>query len=262
MKKLIINADDFGLSEGINNGIVDCYRKAIVTDISIIPDSEAYEHAVNLARKNNIKNIGVHILFGEKGDLSKKYYRFPWKYFLGSMKDSEINQKIKNQISKIKNDGFNITHIDSHQHIHIVPKILNICLNLAKEFDIGFIRFPSEAAIYNILDIKNTIRTLFLKSMCAVSKRILIKNNIKYNDYFYGQFYSGNLDSKKLSRIIADIKDGIAELSCHPGYLTEEIKQKYPWHRNCENELRALLDSHFLSEIKKRDIKLISHAEL
>ena len=62
--------------------------------------------------------------------------------------------------------------------------------------------------------------------------------------------------------MLRNIKDGVTELSCHPGYISEEIRSKYKWHLNCENELNALLDPSFQAEIKNRGIKLVSHAEL
>ena len=152
MKRLIINADDFGLTEGINNGISDCYKKGAIKDISLIADSNAYEHAVGLAKKNNIKNIGAHIVLSEETDPRRKYYKFPWRYFLGTISDKDIYANVKNQISKIKNSGFDITHLNSHQHIHMVPRILKVFIRLAKEFSVKFIRFPYEAKIFNFFD--------------------------------------------------------------------------------------------------------------
>jgi hypothetical protein len=90
---------------------------------------------------------------------------------------------------------------------------------------------------------------------------MLIKSGIKYNDYFYGHFYSGNLNREKLSEALSNIKEGITELTCHPGYLTDEIRLKYAWHRNCESELMALSDPRFLEEVNRRNIELISYAQ-
>ncbi len=262
MKKLIINADDFGLTEGINNGIIDGFKKGVIKDISLIADSNAYEHAVGLAKKNDIKNIGAHIVLSEETDPYRKYYRFPWRYFLGAVSDKDIYSNVKNQISKIKNSGFDITHVNSHQHIHIAPRILKIFVQLAKKFDIRFIRFPYEAKIFNFSDFKNILRVFSLRSMCTLSKSALIKSGIKYNDYFYGHFYSGRLNREKLSQVLSDIKEGVTELCCHPGYLTDDIRLKYIWHHNCESELMALSDPRFLEEVKKNNIELLSHAQI
>ena len=261
MKRLIINADDFGLTEGINNGISDCYKKGAIKDISLIADSNAYEHAVGLAKKNNIKNIGAHIVLSEETDPRRKYYKFPWRYFLGTISDKDIYANVKNQISKIKNSGFDITHLNSHQHIHMVPRILKVFIRLAKEFSVKFIRFPYEAKIFNFFDCKNTLRVFSLRSMCVLSKGILIKSGIKHNDYFYGHFYSGNLNREKLSRVLSNIEEGITELTCHIGYLTDEIRLKYAWHRNCEKELMLFSDPRFLDEVNRRNIELISYAQ-
>ena len=81
MKRLIINADDFGLTEGINNGIAD---------------SDAFLHAVNIAQKNNIRGMGVHVLFSKDEKSPQRYYRFPWKYFTGRIGTSQTFFNIKN----------------------------------------------------------------------------------------------------------------------------------------------------------------------
>lgn len=262
MKKLIINADDFGLSVGINNGIIDGLKKGFIKDTSLIAGSDAYEHAVDLAKKNNIKNIGVHVVLAKEIPSAQKYYRFSWRYFLGIVNNREIHFNIKNQILKIKNDGFNITHIDSHQHIHMMPRILKIYVQLAKEFNIRFIRFPYEAKIPDLFDFRNVIKVFCLRAVCILSKHILVKNDIRHSDYFYGHFYSGRLNKESVFKMLSGIKEGITELSCHPGYLTDEIRTKYPWHSNCENELLVLSDPRFSEAVKKNNIELVSYADI
>jgi len=262
MKKLIINADDFGLSLSINKGIIDAHRKGAITDISIIADGEAYEHAAKLAKESGIKNIGAHILLSQEKSESDKYYRFPWGYVLDVKKLVEVENKIREQIEKIKNSGLKISHLDSHQHVHMWPGILEKFIRLAKEYKIKFIRFPRETKIPNISDIRNLVRTFLLSSLCGLSKNKLINSGIQKSDYFYGHFYSGRLNKERLLDIFEYIKDGVSELSCHPGYFANESCKKYWWHSNCENELKAFTDPDVREALKANHIELVSYSDL
>ena len=160
-KKLIINADDFGIAEDINRGIIECYTQGAVTDISLLAVGASSDHAANLAKTYNIGELGVHLaltgyfkaasqagkassLVDKSGRFPKGYLSFLAKFYSGQVKKSEIYEEFKAQILKIKKMGFIITHLDSHQHIHIAPEILKIIIRLAREEGINYIRFPSE----------------------------------------------------------------------------------------------------------------------
>ncbi|NQT22489.1 MAG: ChbG/HpnK family deacetylase [Candidatus Omnitrophica bacterium] len=262
MKKLIINADDFGISESINKGIIDAYKKGTVSDISLMAEGDAYDHAVEVAKENGIRNIGVHIVLSSGESISDRYYKFPWKSVLGMVKSSDLRNRIKNQILTISNSGFNLTHLDSHQHAHMWPSIMKVFVQLAKEFNIKFVRNPGTEKIYDIFDLKDSLRTLCLRGASAFSKNILVGAGIKCNDYFCGHFYAGKLDKTRLLMMLSDMRDGVTELSCHPGYLTDEVSRKYWWHSNCENELKALLDPEIQQAVKANNIELVSYADL
>lgn len=262
MKTLIINADDYGLTEGINKGIIEGYRKGIIKDMSLIAGGEAYESAVNLARKNNIKNLGVHIVLSDSQKIPDKCYRFPWGYFLGTVDRERVYSEVKGQIEKVRRDGFNITHLDSHQHIHMAHEILKIFIRAAKESGINYIRFPREQLTVDITDLKNTAKSVFLKAIVALSGKTLADSGLKFTDSFYGHFYSGRLYPARLVKFLSGLKDGVAEISCHPGYFTADMEGIYTWHRNCDHELAALLSPVFSDALTKYDIKLASFSDI
>lgn len=277
-KKLIINADDFGVAEGINEGIVECYTRGTVTDISLLAVGESFEHAVELANKNNIRKTGVHLaltgsfkpvspaggvstLLDKDARFPKNYGSFLTKYFTGLIKRDEIYTELKNQIAKIRKTRFAITHVDSHQHIHMVPGILKLVIKLAKEEGIRYIRFPME--ILNILvklvDPHLWARNLMLSSMCRLSKRLLVDSGIEHNDYFIGHVQAHKMKTKHLTHALSCLKEGTTELGCHPGRFTEYIEKKYPQYRSCEEELNVLCNTGFIDDIKKHSIELVSY---
>jgi predicted glycoside hydrolase/deacetylase ChbG (UPF0249 family) len=277
-KRLIINADDFGLDDGINRGIMHCYKKGAVNSISLIACASGYRDAVNLAHKRGIFTIGAHLtvtgsfrpvslleevptLLTRKGTFHKGYINFLSRYFLGKINPDEIYVEFKNQIDRIRRDGFDITHLDSHHQIHMMPGILKLLVKIAEEEHIGYIRLALEKKLIkaNPFDIRNRIRRVMLLSTCNLSKSILTESNIKYNDHFFGHFYSGALSKDILSDMIANLEDGLTEISCHPGYLTYDVKKNHNWHRYCEDELNVLCDPSIMIELKKHNVELVEH---
>ncbi len=252
-KKLIINADDYGFTEGGNRAIIECFTNGAVTNVSLLAVGDSFEHAVKLARENNINKIGVHLtLTGPFKPLtsigfSKSYIPFLIRYFAGFVRKEDIYTEFKNQILKVKKEGFTITHLDSHQHIHVVPGILKIVIKLMKEENIDYVRFPQEKIniFTELIDPLAIIRSLLLLPMCGLSARLLDVPGIKHNDYFTGHARALRLRKKDLMRAISNLKDGLTELGCHPG--------------NREEEKAALCDKGFVDEIKARSIELVSY---
>ncbi|GAG15378.1 unnamed protein product, partial [marine sediment metagenome] len=161
-KKLIITADDYGLSEDANKSILECYLRGAVTDISLLAWGDAFEHAVRMAKENGINKIGVHLAVG--GD----YKSFFLKYFTGFVNTNELYADFKKQIYKVKKAGFKITHLDSHQHVHMVPGIFRMVVELMKEEGIKYVRFPLERLNFSekLLNPIGWLRNILLSLTC------------------------------------------------------------------------------------------------
>jgi len=240
-KRLIITADDYGEWEDANERIVECYLRGAVTGISLFARAGAFEHAVGLARKNGINEMGVHLAVG--GD----YKLFFLKYFTGLVNTNELFADFKKQIQRVKGAGFRVTHLDSHQHVHMVPGIFRIMVELMKEEGIKYIRFPLERLHFSdkLLNPIGWIRNILLSSTCRASRAILAASGAKHNDYFMGHIRALKLRRKDFFSAISDIKEGLTELGCHPGRQKEERD--------------VLCEKSFIDEIKKRSIELVSY---
>lgn len=277
-KKLIITADDFGISRDINSGIIYCYTRGAITDISLLSVGDAFEDAVNLARKGKITRLGVHLaltggfkplslnrdvktLTGKEGSFPDSYLLFLMRYLLRRVNSDEIYIEFKNQIARAKKTGFKVTHIDSHHHIHIVPGILEIVLRIMREENIAHVRFPYENAklITKLRNPAAWMRNLLLSTMCRISKRILQSSTARHNDYFIGHMDAMKLNKKRLIALLGTVRDGLTELGCHPGYATPASLAKYPKDKSREAEIEALCDGEFHNEVKTQKIELGSH---
>ncbi|MCQ9207128.1 MAG: ChbG/HpnK family deacetylase [Omnitrophica bacterium] len=263
-KRLVINADDFGETEHINRSIIKCYTQGAVTDVSFLVVGESFEHALGLAKENGIKRAGIHLaltgdfkpvspaqsvstLIGADAKFSRNHRTFLAKYFFGTINTGEIYTEFKNQISKIKTRGIEVSHLDSHEHIHMVPGILKITIKLMKEEGIRHIRFPQEKVnlFSKLTDPAASARNILLSFMCTLSKKTLNTSGTKRNDNFLGHARALRLKKKELIRAIAGLKEGLTELSCHPGKRAEETD--------------TLCDAGFIKELKAHSIELVPH---
>lgn len=144
--KLIINADDFGLSESVNRGIVDCYKEGLISSTSIMMNTPYTNQAIELAKKHDIKNIGIHLnlTYGksvlpasEVPSLVDENGTFHYVCMLGYYTQYlDAKKELKAQIEKFLATGLKPTHLDHHHYFNEIPNILKAYLELAKEYNL------------------------------------------------------------------------------------------------------------------------------
>lgn len=273
IKRIIINADDFGLTEGINKGIAYGFRYGIITRASLMPCATAFDHAVSLVRQNPGLGIGVHLtlvgekpvsspdkiksLIGSDGVFYKDHQAFLLKYFSKKIKLDEIYNEFEVQIKKILDTGIEVSHMDSHQHLHMLPGIFELSVGLAKKFEIKNIRITRQD--YSSI---GSFREFALVAMNSLSltkhKNKLFASNICFTNNFWGFKKGGLIKEKDLLDFFDRIKPGITEVMCHPGYSDQEYLRRYShWGYNPDEELKALTSQNIKDKLKSKKIELI-----
>ncbi|MCP4103976.1 MAG: ChbG/HpnK family deacetylase [Desulfobacteraceae bacterium] len=284
MKKLIINADDFGLSKGVNQGILSGFRDGIVTSATMLANMNYFDHAVQIAKENPDMPIGVHLnlswgkaltsstsvssLVSPSGYFLKNSAVFAGRYFSGQISIPEVCLEFRNQVSRVLDAGINPTHLDTHKHFHCLPGIMKALINTAIEFKIDKIRLPLEK---NIIHIKNhklfsipkiSWKTCFIRLFCTNHQKLLQNSGIRTTDYFTGITHMNCLDVRVIKKILLNLKDGVTEFMCHPGYMDNDLRKisKIPPYRDIE--LKALCAAELKECINALNIQLISYSEL
>jgi len=281
MKKLIINADDFGLHRDINTGIIIGYQTGCITSTSIMPTAGAFEHAVDLASAHSGLGIGVHLtlvgekpvcdpstvpsLVGEQGEFSPQYPQFLLKFISGQVRLREIRQEMEDQVRKVANMGINITHLDSHQHLHIMPGIIDIVIDIAKQFGIKALRIPAEPYFF-AGGYPFTLPRMMGRSGLTTLARLARKKAKRYGlvtpDYFFGMLAGGNMTEKYLLTIIDQLPNGVSEIMIHPGSDDTILKEQFNWNYNWQAELAAVTSKNVLRRLAEMKIQSISFGEL
>ena len=267
MKKIIINADDFGYSKENNEAIKEGYNSGIITSTSIIPNSDFFEDAItNILPTISSIDIGVHLniiegksltnqplLCDKNGNFNNSYLKLILK-----SKNKEFQKQIETefraQIEKVQK-YCKITHLDSHVHTHAIPVIFDITVKLAKEYNINHIRTQSEKPYivlnksFNLKFAINIIKNVLLNIFSYINKK-KVKNT---NDYFIGVLYTGFMEEKTITNGLKKIKkeNSITEIIFHP-----------TTNKNKKNNYREFLitqNPNFKEELKNLGFELSKH---
>ncbi len=260
---LIVNADDFGLNKAVNEGIMEAVNHGIVTSVSLMVNTGGFSDAMEIMRKDRMIDVGLHLnvfrgkpisqlnyLVDKNGNFAENILLFFIKCYLNKQRAArEIYEEFDCQIKRALDNGVNISHLDTEKHIHILPFILKIMIELAKKYNIAAVRFPFEK---NWLTRRPAIRQFgklcFMSFLHTMNKKVLNNKEIKSPDFFYGVSLSGKYSIDSVKRFIDSLKPGINELSCHPG-LGEDWRNE---------ELEALVSREIKKYITDRNIDLVN----
>jgi predicted glycoside hydrolase/deacetylase ChbG (UPF0249 family) len=207
LKRLIINADDFGFTRDVNAGIVHAHREGVLTSTTLMANGAAFDDAVRLARETPTLDIGAHLVLVEGNSLldGRPLPETP-RELLWVLLRRKLNvyAELRAQIEKILAAGLHVSHLDSHKHTHLVPSVFRVVVSLADEFGLPYVRLPLGLPYYRSL---------------ARGK------NVRMTDHFLGFRLTGLLTEETFARALQELKDGTTEFMCHPGYLGDELKQ-------------------------------------
>jgi chitin disaccharide deacetylase len=252
MRKLIINADDFGYSRAVNLGILKAMNEEAISSTTVLANGVAFNHAINVYDENI--GLGIHLNLTEGKSLvsGNKFDRFNiYKIVLGVMDPVYIEKELRKQIENLLEIGIVPTHVDSHQHIHAFSPVKEKIINLAKEYNISKIRWQAPES-----ESKFLLNMGFLK-MKLVTNRLGLCPLIT-TDNFFGIIHTGN---PNVNNFLSYLNfSGSAEICTHIG-----IKSNYrldPLYKARPKELKILCGTDFKSAIKEKEIKLIHFGQL
>jgi len=276
LKQLIVNADDLGLTPGVNRGILRAFQEGIVTSASLLVTGSAFEEAVALAQQNPDLDIGLHLtLVEEQAVLGREVLptlvdgtgRFPRtsgeffkRVFLGRINWSEVECEIAAQISRFQKTGLRLSHLDSHQHLHMFPPVFEIVNRLTREMDNVWIRNPAGPWGKSPGVRMGRWVQQFGLNLTSLSARSLQGSRVpQMPDGMYGFECSGCLTRRALQQIFQNIPDGLYELICHPGEDDAETRTRYShWGYRWGEELEALTAPETRVLLKENGIVLTS----
>lgn len=282
MKQLIVNADDFGLHPLINAGIIKGHKEGFITSTSLMPSAPCWQEAVRLAKENPRLGIGVHLtlvgsvpsvlpkeqvssLLDDDGLFLPDYVAFAKRYYSGAVKKAELEAELRAQLERALSCGVNITHIDSHQHTHVLPGINSLVLKLSNEYNIIRVRIPKEGYLFTggfqtgVGRLIGRSGLSFCADMAALRADSL---GLRHPQHFYGMLAGGHLNAQLIANILRQLPEGVSEIMTHPGLDSAALGKAFSWQYHWREELDAYLDAGNKALLKELGIEPVSFAAL
>ncbi len=260
--RLIVNADDFGFTRDVNEGIVEAHQNGILTAATLMANGDAFDDAVMQARRNPSLDIGCHLVLvqGRRvADPSRELPSTVTELARALLRGKiPVYEELLAQVRKIVRAGIRPTHIDTHKHTHLLPPVLDAVAQVAQEFRIPWVRRPFDFGI--------DAGARITKSAVALGMRITRPGfarglgELKTTDYFAGFQITGTMTQANLIDTLERLPDGLTEFMCHPGKLGPELRAAATRLKESrEIELAALISPEVRSVIERRGIELVNY---
>lgn len=283
-KRLIVNADDFGYTSGINRAIIRSCRHGVVTSATLMAGAQAFTGAVSLAREHAL-SVGCHVVIVDgdplcpaqdlptlapQGHFRSSATQIALDALCNRIAPQEVEAEAFAQFSRLINAGIQPTHFDSHKHTHLFPSLLRPMLRAANRAGIFNVRNPFEPdwslSWRRRFSGKRSVRTLetaLLRTFRKTFTRAVQAAGLKTPDGAIGVITTGTLDNSLLCHMLDRMPAGTWELVCHPGVNDRELQQQHTRLRaSREIELDVLTSPLVQEAITRNGIDLISFAGL
>jgi hopanoid biosynthesis associated protein HpnK len=279
VSRLIVNADDFGLTSGVNRAIVELHQAGVLTSTTLMANAAATDQAIALALANPALGVGCHIVLVDGEPvlpanqvptlIDPQTQRFPpalttllKRLFAGRIRAEEIEAEASAQITRLQNRGLRLTHFDTHKHTHMFPAILRPVLRAAKKAGIHCIRNPFEPE----WAVRATPRAGWLRSAEVFAlrrfgpyfQRLIAQHGFATTDGTIAVAGTGVLDADMVRSLLTHLPAGTWELVTHPGYNDADLDKVRTRLRASRDVERSALAS--LKEFPA--LKLASFADL
>ena len=281
MKKLIVNADDFGRRPLINQAVAEAVDKKGLLSASLMAGESYFAEAVDIAQKRPQLGVGVHltlvdgvpVLPAEKiptlavheGRFLPDHGAFVKAYVQGKIARRDIERELAAQLDKVIGAGLVPTHVDSHQHMHMLPGIFPLALKLAAERGIKRVRI-SRGIYGNPFTpwpgIGDLVGKFGLEALSVLDRRQAQVQGFACPDNFVGQVAGGAVTAAFMKELAENFADGSVEVMLHPGLENEPLIRETGWQHDYEAEFHAVCDADVQEKLSRKGIVLSNFADL
>jgi len=279
--QVIFHGDDFGLTSGVNEGVIQAFQNGVLASTSIIASGQAVNEAIGLAHAHPDLDVGIHLVLSDEKSLLKKSSlscsqlsdgRFPsrQRLLLNLLKRQTTVQQAEKewraQIEKILFAGIPVSHLDSHQHVHLYPYLFSLTVRLGIEYNIPFIRSRILDPIQFINNCKRFIDYMILKCWIAgyiSNVRIRPLKSIPSIGFLHA---GGKLNQNILINILKTLDKKsypAVEVMLHPGTGYPHTHSRYRhWRYNWKNDLNLSVNPLMVQQLKDIGITPVSYAQI
>jgi chitin disaccharide deacetylase len=286
VRRLIVNADDFGFTSGVNRAIVKAHTEGVVTSATLMADGPAFCDAKDLAKRFPKLSIGCHVVLIDgkpvlapaklpslthAGRFRDDLKAFSARALTGRLDATEIVAEATAQIRRVQTAGVCLSHLDTHKHTHIFPKVLRPLLLAAAECGLRAVRNPFgprlPLPLSELLKRPNLwtrwAEMRALGTLAGKFRKAVEQAGFVIPDGTLGIEVTGTLDETLFTAIVTDLPEGTWEFVCHPGYNDADLQSaKTRLRESREIELRVLTLPRARDILARQGVELISYRDL
>lgn len=273
MIQLVINADDLGLHPRIDEGIFQGHSTGVVTSATLLATGPTAQGATRRAKREGLP-VGLHLCLtthltpaaktsdvrwlAPGGRFRRNWAELSLAWLSRLVPRDEVELEFRAQVARARDLGVEIDHLDTHQHLHLLPGLTAIVEELASELGLP-LRWPQERPnAHWLVHPKSAMKTALIAGLARSKKPSTGARRISA----LGVFEAGRLSEARLLRLISKLGEGQYEISCHPGLTPGVVKHDPTWRYDWESELSAVTSARVRAAITDRGIKLVSYREL
>ena len=279
LRYIIINADDFGRHAEINRAVEEGLVHGCLRSATVMPGGAAFAGAIDIARRHEELGLGVHFtlvdghpilppeeipsLVGSEGDFLPDHTALLKRYLKGGVNLEEVRRELAAQLQKIEATGIPISHVDSHQHMHTLPGIIDIVLDLAARAGIRAVRTPRTPLFAGAFGgLGQLVGRLGLSTLARLAACKAHRRGLLTPDHFAGIVAGEAVSEGELLHLIAHLPQGTTEVMMHPGTKNDVLQEDSGWQHDFEAELAAILSPRVGEALRKAEVEPVNFRHL
>jgi hopanoid biosynthesis associated protein HpnK len=270
-RRLIVNADDFGLSKSVNQAVIRAHREGILTTASLMVNESGFDEAVKLAGENPKLGVGLHLtllmghsalpqekipgLVNARGEFSDSPVAVGLNYFFKRNLREQLRAEIHAQFEKFHSTGLPLDHVNGHLHLHLHPTIFKILMEDSEKLGIRQLRLTRDClALSRRMErghfLYKISHAVIFESLSKRARKSLAQKKIRHAQITFGLLQNARVDEDYILKLLPELPPGDSELYSHPSL--DEFK----------HEFDALVSPRVKEQIKKTGIELIHYQDL
>jgi len=283
MKKAIFTGDDFGLAVPVNEAIIDAHSRGVLTTASLMVSGEASQDAIQRAQALPTLKVGLHLVLVEgrsllpreqvpdlvnaSGELSGHLVRSGFRFFFVPGIRRQLEAEIRAQFEAFQTAGFHLDHVNTHNHMHLHPTVLECVLKIGREFGLSAIRVPHEPPLPSFRAagkslVSRAASSFFLYPLIARMRRRVREEKLHANDFSFGMRDSGAMTLDLVLSLLRHLPVGVSELHFHPATRRCAALDRTMREYRHEEEYQALTSPSLREAIRSAGVHLSSFADL
>ena len=277
--QILVNADDFGRHVLINQAVAKGVENGCLRSATLMPGGKAFSDAVDVAKVHPALGVGIHLtlvngfpvcdpkaipsLVTKDGVFLDDYVQFVKRFITGKIDMADVRRELMAQAAKMEKTGLALTHVDSHQHMHMLPGIIDVALDVAESVHLDGMRISHTPLFTGFSgSLGQLIGRLGLFTLAEMSQWKANRRHFRTPEHFAGIVAGEAVHEGHFKGIVNHLQPGTTEVMMHPGTNNEVLIKDCAWDHDFEAELASIVSPEIQDLLVKKQVKIVNYREV